>query len=344
MAKRQSQGKSRAQQVRERRRSRRKKAQTANFGNSAARKKTNRRPPVTQRVSHKRPVVNQHRHKVSMPLKSAPGAEVQIPALPKLRMGWRLISGMVFIVSLVVVFGFFNLEFLQVDSLKLKGANRLDQETLLAELSISGKSIVEIIPAEIKQEIEMRFPELSDVRVSIGFPAVVTINVVERQPLITWRLGEQETWIDSTGVMFPPRGDVEAPLMVIATSPPPSTAPLVTDQESPDETISDEQEPPNPVVTEVSQMRTSQTFVDGIIALSGYLPEGSTLEYNSEFGLGWRDPQGWMVYFGKSADEIQLKLVEYQTIIEALDSRQLLDQLAFISLEFLDAPFFQVEQ
>jgi hypothetical protein len=65
------------------------------------------------------------------------------------------------------------------------------------------------------------------------------------------------------------------------------------------------------------------------------------MQYDPSFGLGWQDPQGWMVFFGRNTSEITTKLLEYQTIIAALQERNITP--ALISLENLHAPFYRLE-
>ena len=88
--------------------------------------------------------------------------------------------------------------------------------------------------------------------------------------------------------------------------------------------------------------RTTADFVEAIISLTTTVPEGSQLQYHPQFGLGWHDPQGWMVYFGQDTTNIDSKLTEYQNILSELN--QLGVTPALISLEFVHAPFYRMEQ
>jgi hypothetical protein len=78
-----------------------------------------------------------------------------------------------------------------------------------------------------------------------------------------------------------------------------------------------------------------------MLALSEYLPEDTYLQYDPQFGLGWQDPRGWLVYFGSNTSEIDIKLAEYETIISTLQAEN--RQPALISLEFLHSPFYRME-
>ncbi len=164
--------------------------------------------------------------------------------------------------------------------------------------------------------------------------------MVERHPLILWQQEGQAYWIDAEGVVFPTRGEAEVPLTVVTNSAPPSAA-LQSEEteavEEPQNEVSETDLRP----TSLSIERTTPAFVQGILALMEYVPQDSVLQYDPEFGLGWQDPRGWLVYFGKGTMDIELKLAEYETIIATLTEQNLTPSL--ISLEFIDAPFYRLE-
>jgi len=78
-----------------------------------------------------------------------------------------------------------------------------------------------------------------------------------------------------------------------------------------------------------------------LIELSTILPAGGSLVYDPISGMGWRDPGGWEVYFGTDLSNIDLKQVEYQTILARLMETGVTP--AMISVEHIDAPYFRME-
>jgi hypothetical protein len=108
MARRQPEEKSRADKVRVRRQQSHKKSQTNPFGNSASRKQKKTKASVLRKTPSTIPVINRSQNKVGVPMKSK-GAELQLPAFPRLRLSWRLISGAIFLLSFAVVISFSNL-------------------------------------------------------------------------------------------------------------------------------------------------------------------------------------------------------------------------------------------
>lgn len=335
MAKRPSDEKSRSEKIRARRQQSQKKVQRVSpIGSGATRKKPSHQVPVTRRTTPKTtPVIDRHRNKVNVPLKTK-GAELQLPAFPQIKLGWRLISGAIFILSLAVVITFTGLNVFSVNAINLEGAERLSSEILMSQIGVSGMSIVKVDPKEIESTVKEIFPSIKTAKVSAGLPASLTLKITERQPLVLWEQSGNAYWIDEEGVMFFTRGEAEVALKVVATGNPPTA--MVETPETAEE-ISE---------ANVSEMttnltRTTPEFVEALFALQAYLPEGSTLQYDPEFGLGWQDPNGWLVYFGKDISNIDLKLVEYESVIAELQAKNLTP--ALISLEFLYAPYYRLE-
>jgi len=285
-------------------------------------------------------MVNAKRHKVHVPLRSK-GAELQLPAFPRLHLGWRLISGAIFIFSLAVVITFSSLNTFKVSAINLEGAQRLNNDAINLQVGFINESIIKVKPGEVEAQILEAFPSLSRVRVSLGLPASVTIRVTERQPQVLWQQESQALWIDADGVMFPVRGEAEVLLTVVATNDPPAAPSPEKAEEEIDSGATNEELAPTSF-EETAYPKTTPEFVQGIIALKDYLPEGSHVQYEPQFGLGWQDPDGWAVYFGSDISNIDLKLAEYQTILAALKANNLTP--ALISVEFLHAPYYRLEQ
>ena len=325
---------SRADEVRARRQQNRKKTPQVPFGTSATRKPKSHNVPVTRRGTKPVPVVTRKKHTTYVPLKKK-GAELQIPAMPNIQLGWRLISGAVFLLSFAVLISFTTLSTFKISTVNLKGAQRLSPEMLLSRVDLVGTSIIKVVPSEVQTSVEEGFPVIKSARVSISLPAGVTIQVEERDPLILWEQENTSYWIDAEGVMFPIFGEAEIAQTVIATSNPPE-APEVFTPEVDDETgeISH--------LLEFREPRTTPEFVEAVLSLKEVIPEDTALQYDPQFGLGWQDPNGWLVYFGQDTNNLEVKLAEYQTIMAALEKENIIPTM--ISLEFLHAPYYRLEQ
>ena len=334
MANRRQDEMSRAEQVRARRQKSRKETPRVPLGSSVTRKPAPKNVTVTHRSTRTVPVVTRKKHTTTIPLKRK-GAELQIPALPRLQFGWRLISGAVFLLSLAAVISFSNLNTFQVTAVNHKGAQRLSAEVILSQLDLAGKSIITLEPESIKDRVEANFPGISSAQVTVNLPARVTIQVEEREPIILWEQEGSSKWIDAEGVLFPIFGEADISHRVIAVGdPPPGLEVFIANIDADTGEFSQHLENTTP--------RTTADFVEAIISLTTTVPEGSQLQYHPQFGLGWHDPQGWMVYFGQDTTNIDSKLTEYQNILSELN--QLGVTPALISLEFVHAPFYRMEQ
>ena len=49
----------------------------------------------------------------------------------------------------------------------------------------------------IRAALVKSFPELSDISIKVGFPAFVSIQAVERNPVLAWKQKDQLLWIDA---------------------------------------------------------------------------------------------------------------------------------------------------
>lgn len=334
MANRQQDEKSRAEQIRARRQQSRKEAPKAPFGNNATRKPKSQNVPVTRRKPTPAPVVTRKRNTTYVPLKKK-GAELQIPALPSLRLGWRLMSAAVFLLSFAVVISFASVSTFKISTIDLRGAQRLTAEVILSQIGLAGTSIINIEPDQVRVRVEESFPMIKEASVSVSLPASVTIQIEEREPVILWMQDSTAHWIDSEGVVFPVFGEAEVTQTVTAAGGPPP-APEVFVPEIDDET--------GEIINrlEDQDIRTTPEFVTAVLALTDIVPAGSDLQYHPQFGLGWRDPNGWLVYFGQDTHNIDTKLAEYEQILAVLEAQNVIP--ALISLEFLHAPYYRLEQ
>ncbi len=251
---------------------------------------------------------------------SAPGAEVRLPALPVVRVGWRLVSGLLAAALTFALYTMWSAPQFVVSQIEVTGLERLSGAEVAMTLGLSGKSIFEVDTASIQSVLEAAFPELVDVRIHVGFPANVAIEAGERAPVLAWEQAGVLAWVDANGVAFLPRGHVEGLVHVIATEAPPVI---------PGEDVG-------------SARIILPELVQAILGLRVQAPEGAPLLYDPEHGLGWADPRGWQAYFGLQPDNIQARLAVYQAIVDELTGNGVKPTL--ISVEYLHAPFYRTKK
>ena len=264
---------------------------------------------------------------------NTPGSEIRLPAMPEVKLGWRLLSA---ILVILLSIGIYMLNFsdrFEISTLNLSGAQRIPAEEILDKLELSGKPIISVIPSEIEAQILTEFPDIKSAAVSVELPANLTISIQERIPAITWYIdGEATTWVDDEGFTFPIRGEATIPLKVMASGDPPRPLGYV----DPASESVEKAETPIPQTPSVDPQ-----FVASVLKLRSYIPAGAALLYDPENGLGWTDEQGWQVYLGTDVSQIDVKLAEYQKIVTALLERNL--QPVLISVEYIHAPYYRLE-
>lgn len=276
-----------------------------------------RTPPVVSRnaaginaaVWDERPLP---RRRYDVPL-SSPGAEIRLPSVPAVRNRSRILSGLlsgIFLLSLILLL---NTPFFTVEKVEVKGARRFTSEEISRAINARGLSSFLIDPEEITQDLLLTYPGLKDVQVDIHWPAEVSIEIAEREPVLAWNYDDHVRWVDDVGVAFESHGTGMDIVVVNSTVLPPTLEHHFVDPQ----------------------------LVQAAVVLREVIPQEATLEYDQNRGLGWRDPRGWKVYFGRNTDELNEKLVIYRSITETLESKGIQPQL--ISVEYVDGPYIRME-
>jgi hypothetical protein len=189
-------------------------------------------------------------------------------------------------------------------------------------MGVAGQPIFLVTPAELETRLRLNYPELVSVKVDVTLPNVVSVNVTERQPLIRWEQGGGYTWVAEDGVAFRPRGEMSGLIPVLALSAPPvegsGSDPLV----------------PAPFI--------SAEMVEALQGLVAHVPQGTPILYDAGFGFGWNDPRGWRVYFGTKANDVELKIRVYESMVNSLTQRGI--RPALINVTHPTAPYYRMSQ
>jgi hypothetical protein len=190
-------------------------------------------------------------------------------------------------------------------------------------LNATGRPIFTLIPRDLETRLRLNFPELVSVKVDVSFPNHVSINIVERQPVIRWEQGDSYTWIADDGIAFKPRGEILGLISVVALSGP-----------SIDEIVPIDPLTPAPFI--------STEMVQSLKGLAGKVPPGEPILYDAGLGFGWNDPRGWRVYFGTRANDMELKMHVYEAMVASLTQRGI--RPALINVTFPTAPYYRMSQ
>jgi len=262
----------------------------------------------------------------------------------KLRPGWRLVS---FLLSGLFSFALFTAwqsPQYKVDNVTIYGLKRLEAEEVLGAINLDGDHIFVIDPQMIANSISRQFPELWDIQVQISLSNFIDIYVIERQPMIAWQMKDDLIWIDTEGYLIPARGTAGNLLTIKADSYPSYEVEHNPDQFGMEKTIQDKQGmKPNqsPYTFFAQPKRIDEALLEAILQLNAWMPEEETLLFQKIRGLGWGDTRGWDVFVGQKLENINDKMVMYETIVQELEKDGI--NPSMVSVEFLHAPYYRTD-
>ena len=247
-------------------------------------------------------------------------ADVRAPALSLPELGPRWISAGLTLLLGFLLYTLWTATTFTVSAAEVRGNQRLGAADVNAVLGMAGQPIFKVVPARIEANLRTAYPDLASVKVHVGFPNHITVDVVERMPILLWYQNGNTTWIDANGVAFMPRGSVQGLIQIASNGAPPKV------QEDPAKSIYD-------------QPFIAPDLVQAMVTLYPYVPGGAPMIYDPQYGMGWQDARGWSVYFGQNTQGIPMKLVVYQAIVDKIIQQGI--QPTLISVAYLDAPFYK---
>jgi len=262
---------------------------------------------------------------------NVPGAEMRLPSLPMVSFGPRLLSGALVAGLIVMVYFLWTSPMFQVGEAEISGLQRLTNLDVNTVLDVSGERIFTLNPGQLEDKLKAAFPEFSSVAVQVVFPSQVLVTVEERSPILAWKQDGRTQLVDANGVAFPQRTLAEiTPAIVVEASSSPLGAGETADS------VNVQSDAP---VTATQLLPVE--MVSGIISMSAVAPQNTPLVFDKEHGLGWKDTQGWDVFFGDIHD-VDLKLRIYQALVKQLAKEKVNPVL--ISVEYVHTPYYRLEQ
>jgi cell division septal protein FtsQ len=271
-------------------------------------------------ASKRKPVQNaRRRYQIVMPVARD---EVRSFSIPRPRFGTRLVSLTLVTILGTLLYLVYNLPYFRVVQAQITGNQILSSEELNAVVNVSGRPIFTLKPEDLETRLRLNYPELVFVDVTVSLPNLVSVKVVERHPVVRWEQAGGYTWISEDGIAFRPRGEIGELISVAAVSAP-SAAAGVSD-------------PLNPVPF------ISPEWVLALKGLAGHVPPGMSILYDAKYGFGWNDPRGWKVYFGTSANDVELKMRVYESMVNSLTQRGI--RPALINVTYPTAPYYRMSQ
>lgn len=259
-----------------------------------------------QRGTHYTGVLRRDR---TAPERTAP-AQIETPK----GFNWRYVSGVMILLLSAVLFLFFYSDAFYVRSIRVGNVNYVTIEEVFTYADIANYHVFWLSPEAVAQNVE-RYPSIADATVRIGWPPhLVTITVEEREPAIIWEQNGVAFWIDIHGNVM----DMRAERLDLVR--------IVVDDPYFEGPIGDA----NGLDTDV---------VYGVLQLHDIRPEIAVWRYDPVKGLGWRNENGWDVWFG-----VGMHMAEKMAIYERLASDIIAKgtQPDEINLVQIDDPFYTV--
>lgn len=258
-----------------------------------------------------------------------PGAEMRLPAIPEINVGWRLFSFALVASLVALLYTMWNSPRFTVLETQINGLQRLSSRDVNTVLDVRNQPVFSLDATELRERLVQAFPEFSSVQVSISLPAEVVVTVEERQPVITWRQDGRTLLVDPNGVAFPLRNlEDPAPTLVVEAM----GSPVSYEQ--------DLLEAQTAGTNDSNQLLTVD-MVSTLISLGAQAPAGVPLVYDPQRGFGWQDERGWQAYFGQVKD-MEMKLKVYNALVNKLEQKG--ERPALISVEYVHTPYYRLSR
>ncbi len=186
----------------------------------------------------------------------------------------------------------------RVQRIEVQGLRWSDPAALTALPALQawqGVPVVAVDAREVEAVVQAAFPLLEGVHAQVRWPDALLLTAREREPVLVWQSGRQSWWVDAQGVAFPALGEADPAWPVVRALNPSGRGPS---------------EPPGP-----EQVRLA-------LALHQALGPQVALVAHPTYGLGWRAPQGWLVFVGFDPNGLDTRLAVYEALAAALQQRE----------------------
>jgi cell division septal protein FtsQ len=227
---------------------------------------------------------------------------------------WRLLSLIIVLSLSAILLLMVMSDVFYVRSIAVGGLNYLTKEEIFAYTDVANMHIFWIDADEVRENL-LQSPAVADAEVSLGWPPqMVNVLIEERQPALVWEQGGTAIWVDVQGYIMAQRQDLPN-LMRISAEIPVEEGPLG------------------------GSRQVDEAVVVGALQLQELLPDVAVLRYDAVRGLGYRNANGWDIWFGVG-NGMREKMSIYKEILENLTARGI--QAGEINVVNPDAPYYTV--
>jgi cell division septal protein FtsQ len=201
-----------------------------------------------------------------------------------------------------------------VYSAEILGNRYLDREKIYEASGVHEQNIFWIQPSRSADEIT-RLDGIKSAQIHCSLPAKVTIDIVERRPVVLWRAGDPGTdyWLDEDGVVLS-YGEVLTDTVYVVES-------------------SERQ-------LNVGDSMETEGIVQSVQQLAASLPDVSVFNYQKDRGLSFTQTTAhgsWPVYVGDSQDLLR-KIQVVQSLTEYFAESK--TNPAYIDVRWADYPVY----
>lgn len=240
------------------------------------------------------------------------GAQVQLPSIPVVRFGPRLLTAVLLAAVLAALQQAIASPTFRVAEASVEGNRILTAAQVHMIVGATNKPSF-LIDAPAAERALLRQPEVLSAEVRVGWPNRVSVSLVERHPMIEWDDAGRVWWICPDGVAYLKHGEWPGVVRVRSEA----------------EALTITEDPLQPAI--------SADVLRSAAVLNAQLPEeAASLVYDPKHGLGFEDPRGWLAYFGVGGDMV-VKVRTYQAIVAGL--AQIRQPVAVISVADAAAPY-----
>lgn len=199
---------------------------------------------------------------------------------------------------------------------EIKGVRYLDAQAIYRAAGVDKQSVFWIDPQGVAQRI-IALDGVKAVRVRCSLPAVVSIEVEEREPTVLWRSlpGKHDWWLDAEGVVLPYNGDPYSERTVFVVDA--SDLPL---------RVGDSIQP--------------EGLVQSVLRMAAVLPGARVFYYEAERGLSFSHQTGssqWPVFVG-TGEDLQRKIQVVQVLTKYLVSKGI--RPSYVDVRWADRPLY----
>ena len=221
----------------------------------------------------------------------------------------KLAIGALVLVLVAALFVFFDTDQFYLFDFQVIGSKHLTKTEIVRASGIMGYNIFFVETQTVERALA-KLPEVKSVHVTTSIPNHLTIEIEEREPVITWLRGAETYWVDADGISVKARTNL----------------------------------PELPVLRDVDQKpvkpgeKISPAAISTFRALHDVWPDAPrALEWSTARGLSFSDERGWKIYLG-NADEMAGKIAEYRALVAMLVAQNA--KIKFIDLGKGD-PYYQ---